>query len=187
MDMERIKYYLRRYGGQALVILLGLVLVCSPDTASVFIARLVGWILILAGSGNLLLALTGMASSRVPALVWDAVALGIGIFIVCFPLVLAEALGRFFGLFLVIWGSGSIRSALQRKRADLPWQAGLTVACVTLGAGILLFLLPMTLSRVILKLCGLVLILIGAVDIFATRREQKAIEGRRPDIIDADD
>ena len=189
MDMERIKKYLRLYGWQAAVIVLGLLLVCSPDTASAIIAKVIGWGLMLTGAVALIMALTGLAFRRVSSLVWAVLALGVGIFIVSFPLVLAEALGRFFGIFLTIQGVNNVRSALQRKQADLPWQSGMITAAVTLGAGIVLALLPMALSRIILNLCGLVLMVIGTVNILASWREQKAIDQghRRPDIIDADE
>ncbi|MBQ7800704.1 MAG: DUF308 domain-containing protein [Oscillospiraceae bacterium] len=189
MNKDRIIHLLRLYAGPALLALAGLLLLFSPDTASALIAKAVGWIAIIAGAAGLLRGVLGAAPDRTRAIVGAVICLGLGIFVVSFPMVLADTLGRFLGIFLVCFGASGVRQALQKRDADLPYRDSLIVAGVTLAAGILLFLLPRTLSRIILNICGVVLIVIGVVNALGTYREQKAIEdgSHRPDIIDADE
>lgn len=189
MDMERIKRLLRLYAWPGLLVVLGLILIFSPDTASVLISKVIGWVLIGIGACIAIAAILGGGYGRTGRVVYAVLCLGVGIFISAFPLVLAEALGRFFGLFLAIRGAVGIRNAMQKKNADLPWQNSMIIAGVTLAAGAVLVLLPLTLSRIILNICGAVLILIGIVNIVGTYRESKALEdgSRRPDVIDADE
>lgn len=188
MDKERVKKLLRLYAMPAFLIVLGLVLVFSPDTASAFVAKIIGWLIIVIGAVGLLWAILGASYERPRQMVFSVLCLGLGIFIVSFPMVLAEALGRFFGIFLTIQGAGDIRRALQKKNAGFPYRYSLGVAVVTLIAGVVLALLPMTLSRIILNICGVVLVVIGVVNTVGTYQEQKLPENRgRPDIIDADE
>lgn len=189
MDMERIKKLLRLYAWPGVLILLGLVLMVSPDTASALISKIIGWVLIGIGVCIAIAAILGGGYGRTGQIVYAVLFLGIGIFVSAFPLVLAEALGRFFGLLLAVRGISAVRGALQKKNADLPWQYSMVIAVVTLVAGVILALLPLTLSRIILNICGAVLILIGIVNIVGTYRETKALEdgSRRPDVIDADE
>lgn len=188
MDKERMKKLLRLYAWPAVLTLLGLVLMFSPDTASALIAKVIGWVLIGAGVCVAIGAVLGMAGDRVRMIVIAVLCLGIGIFVTSFPLLLAEMLGRVFGIFLIIRGIADIRGALRKKAADIPWQYSMGIAALTLAAGIILALLPLTLSRIILNICGIVLVIIGIVNIAGTYQEQKALEsGSRPTIIDADE
>lgn len=186
MDKERMKKLLRLYGWQVLVVIVGLVLVFSPDTASALIAKVIGWILIAIGVLLAIGAILG-GGDRTRLIVGAVLCLGVGIFVSSFPMVLAEALGRFFGLFLAISGISNVRKALQKKEAELPYQYSLVIALLTLVAGVVLMLLPLTLSRIILNICGVVLVVIGVVNIIGAYQERKMLEdGSRPDIIDAD-
>ena len=188
MNKDRVKQIIRLYAWPVVLAVLGLILVFSPDTASALIAKILGWILIAIGTAAAIGAVLGASYERVRLIVFAVLCLGVGIFVVSFPLVLAEALGRFFGIFLTIQGISGIRKAVQRKNADLPYQYSMISAVVTLAAGIILALLPLTLSRIILNICGLVLIVISVVNIVGVYQEQKALEaGGRPDIIDADE
>ena len=189
MDMERIKRLLKLYAWPGALILVGLILMVSPDTASALISKIIGWVLIGIGVCMAIGAILGGGYGRTGQVVWAVLCLGVGIFVSAFPLVLAEMLGRFFGIFLAIRGIAGLRGAQQKKNADMPWQNSMIVAAVTLGAGVILALLPLTLSRVILNICGLALVVIGVVNLIGIYREQKALEdgSRRPDIIDADE
>ena len=186
MKKERIKQLLQLYAWPAALIILGLVLVFSPDTASALIAKILGWGIIVVGACTLIAAIAGAPYERMRKIAFAVLCLGVGIFIVAFPLVLAEALGRFFGLFLIIQGVGNIQKALQKKKADLPYQFSLGIAILTLLAGIVLALLPLTLSRVILNICGIVIVVIGIANIIGRYQEQKLLEaGKNSNIIDA--
>lgn len=187
MKNERIKELLLRYAWPAVMVILGLVLVFSPDTASTLIAKIIGWVLIGIGVCAVIAAIASAGHERARLIVAAVLCLGVGIFITAFPLVLAEALGRFFGLFLAIRGVSDIQKAVQKRKAGLPYQFSLGVAVLTLAAGVVLALLPLTLSRIILNICGLVLIVIGVVSLISRNQEQKLLEaGKDPNIIDAE-
>lgn len=188
MDKEQIKRSVKLYAWPAILVVLGLVLVFSPDTASALISKIIGWILIAIGVCAAIAAITGLSFERTRTVVYAVLCLGVGIFVTSFPMVLAEALGRFFGIFLAIQGVGSIRRAIQKKQADMPYEYSLGVAILTLAAGVVLALLPLTLSRIILNICGAVLVVIGIVNIVGIYRENRALEsGEKPTIIDADE
>lgn len=189
MDMERIKKLLRLYAWPGVLIFVGLILMVSPDTASALISKIIGWVLIGIGVCIAIAAILDGGYGRTGQVVSAVLCLGVGIFISAFPLVLAEMLGRFFGILLTIRGVAAVRGALQKKNADLTWQYSMMIALVTLAIGVILALLPLTLSRIILNLCGLALVVIGVVTVIATRQEQKMLESgrRRPDVIDADE
>lgn len=188
MDKERAKRLIRLYAWPAVMIFLGLVLVFSPDTASALIAKVIGWLLVGIGICVAAGVVFGGAGDRMRLIVAAVLCLGIGIFVAAFPLVLAEALGRFFGVFLILRGISGIRGANQKKQTGIPWQYSMGTAVLTLAAGIILTLLPLTLSRILLNICGAVLVVIGIVNIIGTWRESKALEsGSRPAIIDADE
>ena len=187
MSKKHIREFLQLYAWPVAMILLGLVVLVRPDTASALIAKIVGWICIGVGVCFAIGAIAGAAHERVRLVVGAVLSLGIGIFITSFPLVLAEALGRFFGLFLILQGVSSVQKAIQKKKVDLPYQFSLGIAILTLAAGVVLALLPMTLSRIILKICGLVLAVIGAANIIGRSLEQKQLDaGKDHNIIDAD-
>lgn len=185
MNKETIKKRLPPYIWPGAMVLLGLVLLFSPDTASALIAKILGWICVLAGVYCGIAAISGADRKKMTAAA--ILCLGLGAFIIAFPLSIAQMLGRVFGLFLVALGAGNIRESLMKKKMDLPYELSLGVAIATVVAGVVLFLLPMTLSRVLLNICGGVLVVIGILSIVKTYREQKLLEsGDGPDIIDAE-
>ena len=187
MKKENIKELVKLYAWPAALTILGFVLLFSPDTAAALIAKIIGWVCIGIGVVVAIAAITGASYDRVRLAVLAVLCLGVGIFITAFPLVLAETLGRFFGLFLILLGIGNIKKAIQKKSIDLPYRVSLAVAVLTLGAGVVLVRLPMTLSRIILNICGLVLVVIGIANIVGRYQEQKLLEaGEDRRIIDAD-
>lgn len=160
------------------VILLGLVLVCSPDSASALIAKLLGWLLIAMAIGFGVSAIVTRRSTvgKGIAAVLLAVAGG---WLVKNPLALAAWLGRLVGILLVIDG---VQDILQARKQGTRFLMPLIVAVV----GVVLILMPMTTSRLVFSLCGLVVLLIGIamlVDRLKDRRKLNPPED--PDIIDA--
>ena len=106
----------------------------------------------------------------------------VGLWVLMNPLSIAKSLGRIFGLTFFIWGSGSIR----RNR-----HSGMTPGIIAAGAvallGIMLFLLPMTATRLVLNIAGIVIICIGAADGYDRLRGKKRLDdGDDPNIIDVE-
>ena len=92
---------------------------------------------------------------------------------------LAAALGRLVGILLAVRGIRDLLDASQRHM-------GLLSAVITLLLGVVLIALPMTTSRVVISLCGVLVIAVGAgilVDRVKIRRRLQ--EPDDPSIIDA--
>lgn len=136
------------------LIVLGLILLFSPDSASALIATVLGWCVFAVGIGFAVSAVAireGMATKVVGALFCFSV----GSRLLRNPLALAAGTGRFIGLLLLVrGGSDFFQSNYGHGRA---------LALVTAALGVVLIVLPMTTSRLIFALCGLVVLATGVV------------------------
>lgn len=175
----KIEFILNKLLGPVLLIVLGLVLTFSPDSASALIAGILGWVLIIAAIGCGIAAIVsprGRVGKVVCAIVF---AVGGG-WLHSHPLMLAATIGRFCGMFLWISGIQSIRENHRLgRRALLPW--------ITAAVGLLLFLfIPLSVSRFVFSLCGLVVLIAGVMMLLDNLRGHKQLnEPKDPNIIDA--
>ena len=178
MNLQKIRNYWNLFGSPVFMILIGAILLISPDSATALVFRITGWILIGGGAFTAIQAANHPQSSR-PAH-WLGAALCIigGIWLLKNPLILSTLLGRFVGIFLVIQGSHDLRS-----------HTGLRIsALLTTIAGAVLFLLPRTLTNTVLSLCGIALIVIGVLNLVSRLKNSRRLEdGSKPTIIDADE
>lgn len=184
MKQERIMEYLKLIAIPGLVTVLGLILSVNPDSATVLVAKVIGWVLVIFGAVKAVsIATSSMAAKTTGTAVgwiWAAAAVILGVLILNDPLLLAESIGRFLGILLVVRGGSDLKKSAHQKAR--------TLAIVTLAVGIVLILMPMTLTRAILRLCGLVVAVIGIVNIVEKLQEMKLLEeGSNPNIIDADE
>lgn len=155
---------------------IGLVLLVNPDAATVLVTRVLAWILM--GVGVLSIAYTVITwpVGRVQGILWAAITLVLGGFLLANPLFLARNLSRFLGILL----AGEAGASLYRGTASK------TMCLITFGVGVVLVLSPMTASRLMFALCGLVLIAVGAGLIWDRFRCRKLDNGDDdPNIIDA--
>lgn len=176
MKKNEILSLLRLLLAPVLVILLGLVLLVNPDTASVLISRLLGGLLALLAIGCGIAALVSprARAGKVAAAIALAVCGGI---LGRNPLLLASFAGRVVGLLLVIDGVGDMIGA---HRRGVRFLMPLLVTVV----GAILVALPMTASRLVFSLCGLVVIIIGVL-MLLDRLHKPRLSGGDSDIIDA--
>jgi uncharacterized membrane protein HdeD (DUF308 family) len=160
------------------MILVGAILLISPDSATALVFRITGWILIGGGAFTAIQAANHPQSSR-PAH-WLGAALCIigGIWLLKNPLILSTLPGRFVGIFLVIQGAYDLRSSARSR----------VTGALTAIAGAVLFLLPRTLTNTVLSLCGIALIVIGVLNLVSRLKNTRRLEdGSKPTIIDADE
>lgn len=161
-----------------LLMALGLILIISPDTASVLVARVLGWGCLLVGIG------IGVAAifDRRGAIGKGLAAVGcvtIGGFLMRNPLVLAAGIGRVLGIVLILRGG---RDVMLSNRSG----HGRVLAIITTVVGVVLAVLPMTTSRLVFSACGVVVLLIGAAMLIDRLRERRCLDdGGDPNIIDA--
>ena len=161
------------------MILLGLILIASPDSASALLSKIIGWVLIAAaiGCGIAALASSYRRGWKVAAAIILAVAGG---WLHAHPLMLAYTIGRFCGMFLWITGIQGIR--INRKNGRRFLLPGIQTVI-----GFLLFLfIPMSVSRIVFILCGIVVLVVGIAMLLDNLRPRKRLEDpENPDIIDA--
>lgn len=178
MKKERIWELLNLVGIPALATVLGLILMFNPDSAAALVAKIVGWLLVIGGAGKAI----SMAGKPSRPLGWigAAVCVILGVVLLRYPMLLAEGIGRFLGLLLVIRGASDLRHSNLQKAKIL--------AIVTIVVGAVLLLMPLTLTRTVLRLCGVVVAVIGVINIVEKLQEMKLLEsGSEQKIIDADE
>ena len=161
----------------ALVILLGLVLIWNPDSATALISRILGWILICIAVGIGLSAVfqeSGRVGKGIAAVLF-AVAGG---WLVRNPLALAAWIGRFVGVLLVIDGLQDIANLRRAGRRFM-------MPLIATAVGVILVVMPMATSRLVFTLCGVVVLIIGVGMLLERLRGKKRLESSKDDIIDA--
>lgn len=164
-----------------LLIVLGLVLIVNPDSAAALVAKVFAWALILAGTILGLLNLLGSGRRSSGQIVIAAVCLLVGLWLLANPLVLAKGIGRFLGVVLIVQGTGDILEA-RRMGYGLP-----IVSVVIAAAGLILVLVPMTTSRILFIVIGIVSVICGVTGLVNRLRMQKLLDGGDdPSIIDVD-
>lgn len=153
---------------------LGLVLFFVPDTGSILLSKILGWGLTLVG----ILAIFWTVFAREwRKLVIGIVLVGIGSVLLAKPLALAAFVGRILGVVLAFRGIVEWTQSVNR-------QGKLLCVAVTL-VGVILILMPMSASRLVFSVCGLVLVVCGGIMLAQRLRQQRYLPKNRDDIIDA--
>lgn len=141
-----------------LMVILGIILLVRPDSASALVGKVLGWLLIAAGvvcTAFLIKIHDYVVFRAVPAIACFAV----GVWLLNHPLALAAVLGRVAGILIALQGIQDILHAIE-------WKCGMTWAAVATAVGVLLVCVPMTASRLVMGLCGAALILLGAAEAY---------------------
>lgn len=175
MKKQEILSAVQLYLAPVLVILLGLLLLISPDTASALISKILGGALSLVGFVLAAIALFG--NRRVGKLIFALAIVACGGILSANPLLLASFAGRIVGILLLVDGIGDMINAHRRGIR------GLMPLLVTI-LGAILVLMPMTASRLLFGLCGLAVTVVGFF-MLLDRLRRKLPAGDDPNIIDA--
>ena len=176
IDKRKIEQILRDFGLPVLMVISGLILLLNPDGATVLVTKLVGWVLVIWGASKLVIP----TIKKQPLLPGDWIVGGIliivGVVLLAKPLILANLIGQLFGMAIALWGVEQLRSG--------KYTVGTLFYIL---CGIVLFVLPRTLTNVLLAIIGVVLILIGGINILGKLNENRRLEeAKDPNIIDAD-
>ena len=184
MRKEKISSLVSRFLMPVLLMVLGLVLLFNPDTASALIARLLGWGLVAVGivlGVSAISSQAGQAGKGIAAVLFVVV----GGWLAGNPLTLAAWIGRLVGILLVIGGLQDVSQC--RKQGNR-----FVMPLITAMVGVVLVVLPMTTSRLVFSLCGLVVLVTGAAMFLDRLAGRKRLEGtgepeelEDPNIIDA--
>ncbi|MBQ9148660.1 MAG: DUF308 domain-containing protein [Oscillospiraceae bacterium] len=173
--------FLNAFGTPLALILFGLILVVSPDTATALVAQLFGGLLLLIGVIWGVVLVIGRELSRVSHWIGLALCLLAGSYMIFNPMALADSIGRLFGLVMILHGAGRLRRMSHNGDG---FNTGLAI--VTLVVGIILVLVPRTLSQTVVGVCGLVMMVLGICNLVGGFRALKRPDDNDdPNIIDA--
>lgn len=179
MKKEKIVKLLKPAAVPLLATLIGLILLVYPDAATIIVSQLCGWILVIYSAAKAISMATKRTSSS-GGWIWAALGIVLGVVILSKPLLPVATISRFLGILLVVRSVGELQKATYRRAKIL--------AIVTFAVGAVLVLVPMALTRTLLRLCGLVVSVVGIVNVLEKLQETKRLKsGDRPDIIDADE
>ena len=157
---------------------LGVLLLCCPDSAASLVVKLLGWVLILAAVGLVVWAVA--ARGGILWKVLSGLLFGLaGIWMVTHPLALAAWLGRLVGILLLIQGfQDLIHSHSLKNSIFLP--------TLSVLAGAVLVFLPMTTSRLVFRGIGAIVLVIGLVMLYSRIQSwRRPPQGEDPLVIDA--
>lgn len=176
MKKHQISEFVSRFATPVVLIVLGLVLVFCPDTASALISKVVGWGLLMAG---IVVAVAMVVDSdwSVSKVLTVLTLVILGRWLMTHPLAWAAWGGRIIGLLLLLRG---IRDFTQSVLTQ-----GKVLSILTAVLGLVLILMPMTASRMVFSLCGVVILAVGGGMLAERVWEKKNGEDDDPNIIDA--
>ena len=156
---------------------LGALLVISPDSASVLIARILGWGLTVIGIGFGIAAIFDRSHAVRKGITAVLFACTGGV-LSANPLLLAAWIGRIIGLLIAARG-------LRDLLISASYGYSRILALITTVVGALLVVLPLTTSRLVFSLCGLVVLLIGIGMLADRLKQRKRLHKGDDNIIDA--
>ena len=167
------------FGGPVLMGILGVILLFNPDSASALIAKIAGWVLLIAcGISAVSFFLDSVRSGKLLVSIAGALA---GLWLLGNPMVLASALGRFAGVLLLYRGLRDLWEYRQYRGTGKVPIVGILAAII----GVVLFFLPLSASRLLFSLVGLVLIAVAIAEIYDRLKIRRLLDDGDPNIIDA--
>lgn len=177
------KQILRTQSGSILMIVCGAVLAVKPDSASMVLSAILGWIAIAAGVA---LIVAGLLEGRQIRMIVNGVFwLMAGSLIHRHPLAIASVLGVLMGFLVLSQGVRTAKTAKRARRSGSGWIL-VTVLAAQLLVGIRLLFSPLSISRLVLSVAGIVMVICGVCAMVADRREETKVPGKSR-IIDADE
>lgn len=177
MKNNRFLEMLYQLASPIAVILLGALLVISPDSASTLIARIIGWALTIIGIGFGIAAIADRNNALRKGITAVLFACTGGV-LSANPLLLAAWIGRIIGILIAVRG---IRDLMLYGS----YGYSRILALITTAVGALLVVLPMTTSRLVFSLCGLVVLFIGIGMLVDRLKHRKYLPKGDDNIIDA--
>ena len=174
MNIKQIEGYLRGMGSDLLMAAAGLVLMLNPAGAMAWIIKLLGWILVGFGAATLLVPVLNHRQVSTESWVWNGLCIAAGVLLLTRPLFLVDLMGKVLGVMLLVSGVRNLKDGLDAR--DL----------VSIVGGVVLLVMPRTLTNTVLILVGVVLLIISGLRIAGWVLQRKCLEeGKDPNIIDA--
>ena len=148
-------------------IVIGMMLLIMPQTSLLWICYAFGAVVLITGIVCLIqyarIRGTGFTA---PFMLVGVITAGLGIFTLAKPQVVASFLPIVFGIFIVVDGLSRIGSAIDlAKRKGQKWWVLLLLSIVSVALGILLVLHPFGAAVSVVMVCGILLIVEGAMNL----------------------
>lgn len=179
--------YLRNQGSAIAAIALGVLLILNPDFGTATVGLVVG--IVFAGLGVLMLVLSFMSW---PVLgVWE-IAIGVlgllsGGVLIKEPTLLGKLLGYVIAIALLMRGFQGLHEAQKLAKLGYNQKWNRILALVMIVLGIILFVVPLTSSRIVMRLVGVAVVVLGVLNMGSEARYAKRIRASEKDIIDAEE
>lgn len=177
MNKNNISRLIYQLASPVAVILLGLVLTFCPDTATAFLSRILGWILTVIGICFGIAAILDRDRAIRKGITAVAFACTGG-WLTANPLLLAAWIGRLLGLLIAVRGVRDLMLCGSRGYSRI-------LALITAGVGVVLTVLPLTTSRLLFSVCGIVVLLLGIGMLLDRLKNMRYLPGGKDNIIDA--
>ena len=148
-------------------IVIGMMLLIMPQTSLLWICYAFGAVVLITGIVCLIqyARIRGTGFTAPFMLVGGVITAGLGIFTLAKPQVVASFLPIVFGIFIVVDGLSRIGSAIDlAKRKGQKWWVLLLLSIVSVALGILLVLHPFGAAVSVVMVCGILLIVEGAMN-----------------------
>lgn len=149
-------------------IVIGMMLLIMPQTSLLWICYAFGAVVLITGIACLIqyARIRGTGFTAPFMLVGGVITAGLGIFTLAKPQVVASFLPVVFGIFIVVDGLSRIGSAIDlAKRKGQKWWVLLLLSIVSVALGILLVLHPFGAAVSLVMVCGILLIVEGAMNL----------------------
>ena len=147
---------------------IGMMLLIMPQTSLLWICYAFGAVVLITGIVCLIqyARIRGTGFTAPFMLVGGVITAGLGIFTLAKPQVVASFLPIVFGIFIVVDGLSRIGSAIDlAKRKGQKWWVLLLLSIVSVALGILLVLHPFGAAVSVVMVCGILLIVEGAMNL----------------------
>lgn len=176
---------IKSLAGSALLVALGILLLLRPDFATDTVAAVLGWILIGGGAILIAVAVLNWEVMGLPELLVGIIAAAAGIFIVIRPDFLASAFGVIIGIYLGLQSISTLLCALRLKRSGHVFVPTLVLGLVLLTLALVLILVPMSLSRFLVRTVGLVMVIGGIANLVLRSKFFMSLKAPDPSVVDA--
>ena len=149
-------------------IVIGMLLLIMPEASLLWICNAFGVVVLVTGIVCLIqyARIRGTGFTAPFMLVGGIITAGLGIFTLAKPQVVASFLPVVFGIFIVVDGVSRVGTAIDfAKRKGQKWWMLLLLSIVSVGLGVLLLLHPFDAAVSVVMLCGILLIVEGALNL----------------------
>lgn len=149
-------------------IVIGMMLLIMPQTSLLWICYAFGAVVLITGIACLIqyARIRGTGFTAPFMLVGGVITAGLGVFTLAKPQVVASFLPIVFGIFIVVDGLSRIGSAIDlAKRKGQKWWVLLLLSIISVALGILLVLHPFGAAVSVVMVCGILLIVEGAMNL----------------------